>query len=194
MKKLNNSGFVLAETLVVTVFIMTIFTILYNNFFPLIGEYEKREHYDDIDSKYKVYWLKNFLQNPNYRFNLIEGSIKGEQAYYYFSSSTKSSDSFCDKFADAAKPQKELCIEYWKDAEISRVYVTNYNITKFKSKIGDEDGFTDYINYLPNYKNPSLNGAPYRVIAEFKSKIDSNDATSGEDDYYYSYATIEVIR
>ena len=52
MKKLNKKGFVLAETLIVTVFVMTIFTLLYVNFFPLLGEYAKREFYDDIDSKY----------------------------------------------------------------------------------------------------------------------------------------------
>ena len=33
MKKLNKKGFVLAETLIVTVFVMTIFTLLYVNFF-----------------------------------------------------------------------------------------------------------------------------------------------------------------
>ena len=34
-KKLNNGGFVLVETLIVSVFVMSIFSILYNNFFPL---------------------------------------------------------------------------------------------------------------------------------------------------------------
>ena len=47
--KLNKKGFVLAETLVVAVFMATIFTIIYVNFYPLIGEYEKREVYDDVD-------------------------------------------------------------------------------------------------------------------------------------------------
>ena len=53
--KLNKKGFVLAETLVVAVFMATIFTIIYVNFYPLIGEYEKREFYDDLDSKYDIY-------------------------------------------------------------------------------------------------------------------------------------------
>ena len=44
MKKNSTSGFILAETLVVTVFLMTIFTMLYVNFYPLIGEYEKEKH------------------------------------------------------------------------------------------------------------------------------------------------------
>lgn len=61
--KLNKKGFVLAETLVVAVFMATIFTIIYVNFYPLIGEYEKREFYDDLDSKYDIYWFKRLVQN-----------------------------------------------------------------------------------------------------------------------------------
>lgn len=66
MKKINDKGFVLAETLVVTVFLMTLFAMIYSNFFPLIGEYEKRETYDDVDSKYGVYWLKKMIESPIY--------------------------------------------------------------------------------------------------------------------------------
>ena len=50
MKKLNSKGFVMTETLVVAVFIMGIFGIMYNNYYPLIGEYERREAFDDVDS------------------------------------------------------------------------------------------------------------------------------------------------
>ena len=61
MKKIGNNGFVLAETLIVTVFLMVLFTMVYSNFYPLIGEYEKREDYDDIDSKYAVFWIKKLV-------------------------------------------------------------------------------------------------------------------------------------
>ena len=40
-KVLNSRGFILVETLIVGVFIMGIFSLLYANFFPLIGEYER---------------------------------------------------------------------------------------------------------------------------------------------------------
>ena len=55
MKKLNNKGFVLVETLIVAAFVAGILAVLYNNLYPLIGEYEKREVYDDIDGKYATY-------------------------------------------------------------------------------------------------------------------------------------------
>ena len=58
MLKLNNKGFVLVETLISAVFIMSIFSIIYVNFYPIMAEYEKRETYDDVDSKYATYWIK----------------------------------------------------------------------------------------------------------------------------------------
>lgn len=66
MKKLNNNGFILAETLVVTVFLMIIFTMLYTNYYPLIGEYQKRETYDDVDGKYVAYWMKRLIEDGSY--------------------------------------------------------------------------------------------------------------------------------
>ena len=47
----NEKGFVLIETLIAAVAVMGIFSLLYANYYPLIGEYEKREVYDDIDAK-----------------------------------------------------------------------------------------------------------------------------------------------
>ena len=61
MLKLNKKGFALVETLIVSVIVMAIFSILYTNFFPMMGEYERREGYDDIDSIYKSYLIKTFL-------------------------------------------------------------------------------------------------------------------------------------
>ena len=73
MKKNNQSGFVLAETLIVTVFLMLIFTMIYNNFYPLIGEYEKREVYNDVDGIYSTYWIKKLIEDSSYS---IEGQTQ----------------------------------------------------------------------------------------------------------------------
>ncbi len=187
MKKLDNKGFVLAETLVVTVFIMTIFTILYNNFFPLVGEYEKREHYDDVDSKYQVFWLKNFAQHGNFQFPNLQTTGYKEYNDY---------NEFC-KFKEGGNDvdnQIKMCQQFCKTAGVKKIVLSTYNISKLKANIEDTDGFSDYINYLPNFKNPSLNGAKYRVIASFKRKIEAQDMSNTDADYYYAYSTIEVKR
>ena len=63
LNKLNNKGFMIAELLVVTVAIMVIFTIVYSNFYPTMGEYEKRETYNNINSLYANFYVKtSFLK------------------------------------------------------------------------------------------------------------------------------------
>lgn len=69
MKKFSNKGFVLAETIIVAVFMVTIFSALYTNYFPLMANYEKREYYDDLDSKYIAFWLKYMIQDPAYEMD-----------------------------------------------------------------------------------------------------------------------------
>ena len=55
MKKFSNKGFVLAETIIVAVFMVTIFSALYTNYFPLMANYEKREYYlDSFREAYRV--------------------------------------------------------------------------------------------------------------------------------------------
>ena len=82
MKKINNKGFVLAETLVVTVFLMILFTMIYSNFYPLIGEYEKRENYDDVDGKYVSYWMKKLVEDQNY--SISEAKKTNMRNYGFF--------------------------------------------------------------------------------------------------------------
>ena len=58
----NNKGFVLTETLVVTVFLVTISTFIYVSIMPLIGTYEDLINRDkDIDIVYKLYNIRKLM-------------------------------------------------------------------------------------------------------------------------------------
>lgn len=57
MKK-NNKGFILIELLIVAVFTASLFTFLYVNILPIMGDYEQKEKYDTIDTKYVLYELR----------------------------------------------------------------------------------------------------------------------------------------
>ena len=61
MKLLNKKGFILVETLVVTLFVTTLFILVYQNLVPSIGEYEAMTSYDDIDSVYAANVYKQSL-------------------------------------------------------------------------------------------------------------------------------------
>ena len=57
MKK-NKRGFILIELLIVAVFTASLFTFLYVNIIPLMGDYDQKEKYDTIDTKYVLYDLR----------------------------------------------------------------------------------------------------------------------------------------
>lgn len=127
MKKINNRGFILAETLVVTVFLMIIFAMLYTNFYPLIGEYEKREAYDDIDSKYNVFWLKRLIEDVAYEPPV--NKQKNLKTYGFMRFECKDMKNVDEK--------PEICKNLVKSFEISScdkngngcdIFITNYRI------------------------------------------------------------------
>lgn len=129
MKKINSQGFVLAETLVVTVFLMIIFSMIYSNFYPLIGEYEKREYYDDVDGKYAVYWLKRIIEDSSY--NLSSTSLKmqnlTQRKFVRFECSDVAVDD--DKRTTCKNMVKALQVEGCnKEGDGCEIYITNYQI------------------------------------------------------------------
>ena len=182
MKK-NNKGFVLVETLVVTVFVMAVFSVIYLNFYPLVGEYERRESYDDVDSKYGSYWMKRFIQGESYPFSAFTADVTNRR-YHVFS---------CDEIT--AGKSRTLCTDLKGKLHIKNVYITDYNLANFKTVVSSSTAFSEefksYVEYLPEYRVASLNNANYRVLVEFERQFHDNvDAPAT----YHTYSTMEVVK
>ncbi len=127
MKKINNKGFVLAETLIVSVFLMVMFTMIYSNFYPLIGEYEKRETYDDVDGKYTAYWIKKLIESNGYSLKGSDIKMMNEYGYIRFECDDVTTDN----------NQREMCINIVNSLEINNcdsygngcdAFITKYTI------------------------------------------------------------------
>jgi len=147
MKSLGSKGFVLVETLIVSLFIMGIFTFIYTNLFPLIGEYERRENYDDINTKYTAHHYRMMiLQDTNYH------DITNLNGAPY-----KDLTDACSLFQNVS-----YCGAFKTHFGITRAYLTEYNLTNFKNTIkntaligekGTYGNFQKYVEYLPTYQN-----------------------------------------
>lgn len=129
MKKLNNKGFVLAETLIVTLFVLIIFSMIYTNYYPLIGLYEERETYDDVDGKYVAYWIKKLVESDSYYINpdSSKGNSMNTLGYIRFECSDVSEED----------NRRSMCINLVKSLEISNcdekgdscdIFITHYRI------------------------------------------------------------------
>ena len=200
MKKFSNKGFVLAETIIVAVFMVTIFTVLYSNYYPIMGNFEKREFYDDIDSKYIAFWLKYMIQDTSYASS---GLPTGSGIYYKpfscqnIGNSTKqktciglvresglSTNPYCNGLAGTCAESGNLTYVAYIVKVVDGQGIINFkndvNSTSLGSKLSD--GFIDYINYLPDYKSKT----GYRLIIE----LYDNKVTGRKP--IYKYASIEV--
>lgn len=152
MKKLNNKGFVLAETLIVTVFVLVIFSMIYANYYPLIGLYEERETYDDVDGKYVAYWVKKLVESDAYYISPTsnEGEYLNTLGYIKFECSdlddTNNSRSMCKKLV------KSLEISNCDDnGDNCDIYLTHYRI-----------GGSTVTNLKPDFKK-TVNGTYYKL-------------------------------
>ena len=192
MKKNNkkhSKGFVLAETLIATVFVSVIFAIIYLNFYPLMGEYEKREYYDDVDSVYKAFILKEKFENhtPTLHINDIKNTLNNVESPYIDISNWKLDSSY-------AELKNEL--------NIDKAIITYFNISGLQIALDDsslnlyknDPDFREYIYYINSYSNvpqQKENKTAYRLIVKFKNeyKTAKNSTTT---DKYYSYANVEV--
>lgn len=200
MLKLNNKGFVLVETLISAVFIMSIFSIIYVNFYPIMAEYEKREAYDDVDSKYATYWIKKMIQSGSVSFDGAISTDITNNKYHKFQ---------CTDIDPTDVTALNYCNELFSEFEVAKddagklnIYITSYKIgnrndmndkNNFKGVVEENaggdftSGFQDYVSYLPTYsKVSSLNGACYRVLVEFYHTKNDND--------YWTYSTLELIK
>lgn len=162
-KIVNKNGFILVETLIVGVFIMGIFSLLYTNFFPLIGEYERYKDYDTVESTYIAHWARVIalkgLSNASYDTAKNTGYLDISDCSLYTNSNA---------LAD--------CSTFVTMNNISKIYLTPYSTVSFKNFVKDNNSFSrsfrEYISYLPTYsKNTSktANSGYYRVIVEYVS-------------------------
>lgn len=185
MNILSNKGFLLVETLVVTVFVMTMFIFLYRNSIPMVGEYERREVYDDIDSIYAANEVKKLVTRDANFPNFISSL---ETTYYKDITS-------CSLYADPNYCNVLKTALGINDVNKDKILIVDKNLTKVKSLVsqgrlmyGDgERGIREYLLYLPVTSSNSSGYDRYYILI-------SRTTTTYENKIRTKYANIEVIR
>ena len=174
-KPLNQKGFMLLETLIVSIFVMTIFAMLYTNLFPLLGEYERYRTYDSVEGTYIAHWARKIVLN-----GLSEGifTVADNNGYVNISD--------CSLYTK--NEINDWCTNFKRTNKVSKIYLTTYSTQKFKDHVNNvayERDFKDYASYIPTFSRNTTkinNGKYYHVIVEY-AKNDVNN-----------YAIMEVKR
>lgn len=144
MKILSKKGFILVETLVVTLFISILFILVYQNLVPSIGEYQTMVSYDDIDSVYASnLWKQSLLRYGNMDY------IDSYLTSHTYLNITDCNDTNIYKNSEyCEKIKKSLSI-----LEDDYIFITNYNIHDFRQEVKNDDFFdsgklSDFRNYI----------------------------------------------
>lgn len=181
MKKLNKKGFLLIETLVVTVFVVSMFIFLYSNTLPLIGKYEQRFKYDDLDSVYAADIIRNLILDFPNADTRIFNKVKADGTGVHYAK-LECSD-FTGQFV-------VLCNQLKSELSIDSIYLTHYNLNSIKNEYNpfsnqDNRGLKAYVDYLPVFPSNPLVISQHRIIIVRKVEEFGH--------VYTRYANIEVM-
>ena len=191
MKKMNNKGFALVETLVAASFVVVLFMVIFENYYPLIAKYNRFDNYDDIDTKYIAYYLRKMVNSSKDATRNDIASKLGSGSFYKFNNG---GSELCSLLS--TQQQQDTCVSYINTANITNIYLTKYNTTSLKTAVKNGSianisrAFELYVGYMPTFSSTaSLKPSFIRLIVEVRHE---NDDTSKEGDYYYTYSNIEL--
>lgn len=155
MKKMNKKGFLLAEAIVVGVFVLSLFTFLFVNVVPLVGQYEAMEKYDTINGAYNANLIRTMILEDD---NSEEILNLGSNPYKIYEREDLCSDKNLDK--------ENYCWKLLGDTylNVDKIYITWYRTerikaTSLKNDVDFDRAARDYIASLDDYKQPA--GATY---------------------------------
>jgi len=149
VRRLNNkSGFVLAEAIIVGVFVLGLFTFLFMNVIPLIGRYEAAEGYDTVDGVYNANLIRAMLMKDQY----VDNVLKIDDTFKKYNVSE-----FCQLLSD-----ENYCVSLigGRFIDVDAIYVTWYRLRDFKAYVKNHKGefnraTRDYVKTLDDYNQPS---------------------------------------
>ncbi len=140
----------LAETIVVTSFVVGVLIFLFIQFTNLTKNYNNHYEYNTVEGLYALKNIRNYIKSDDVAFNKIKDRVI-EYGFFDIKS--------CDIFSE-----KEYCLKLFELNEIDNIYVTNNN---FKREIFDEfhDSFKMFIK-----KIDAEDDETYRLLVEFDDK------------------------
>ncbi len=165
---LNKKGFMLLETLIVSIFVMTIFAMLYTNLFPLLGEYERYRTYDSVEGTYIAHWARKLV---------LDGA--SDSVFTTTNRNGYINISDCNLYTN--NEMSDWCTNFKRTNKVSKIYLTSYSTQRFKNYINSSSlfqrDFKDYISYIPTFSRNTTkinSGKYYHVIVEY-AKNDVNN-------------------
>ncbi len=178
IKRLDDRGFVLVETIIVAVFIIGICTFVFANFLPLMADYERTNNYDQVESKYKVNEIRKMLLREIFKDNTKRGLLTEVTNYTRYQNyednttgQTVTKNSLCKELDDENYCNALLGSSF---LDVKEIIITKFKLSSLKTDVKDNKNFDrslrEYIDYLPKYDKYSNKYNSYnRIIVMFNN-------------------------
>ncbi len=174
MKKLDKKGFVLVETVVVGVVVLSIFVMIYENLIPSIGELEMRLRYDDTDTVYMASTFRNLLMSDaNFSSITSRASSNGYVDLTDCSQLSSSSVSMCQAL------KQEFGI-----LDTNRIVLSKIPYREISTASTFVRGFQDYVLYLQ--KGTTATSGYSLIMSRTMTFISREDANQVTKLQYYA--------
>lgn len=188
MKK-NNKGFVLAEAIIVSVFVLGMFTYLAMNVIPLISRYERVVNYDNPQEIYLANTLYEEMLNVENNTNINSDIVLSVSVLV---SSTSEGEKGLKLTCVRVTPN-EKCTgspdfyeELGKALKIEAIYT--YDTGKDCGDIENDKGLKNYCEYYIKRKI----GEEKNITKAFMIKFSGDKENNSNKDVNKKYATIVV--
>lgn len=154
MGKSNEKGFMLIETLLVSVFIASTLIFLYIQFQKVRNSYSNSFTYDTVNGIYANQVILGYLQ---------ENGIKNLSNAMESTSSTYIDLTTCP---GAYLENTAYCNRILSDLGVKKIYYISSDVTAFKGKMESLNLSSKFKRYVNTIK--PTNGIGYRLITEFQ--------------------------
>lgn len=154
MKKNNKKGFVLAETIAVSVIIMTSLVIVYTQFATLNNSYKTSFQYNNVNNLYLVNNLRNFIKDDGLD-KLIQ--LLDNNEYVDITS--------CPSYLFDEYLYCRLLVD---NSNMKTILFTNEDISTLKEQIDNTNYSQTMKNYIKKINNSTENSQ--RLIVEFEDE------------------------
>jgi len=150
MKKKNNKGYMLVETLLVTVFVAGVLIFLFMQFSKLSNAYDETYSYNTTEGLYALEDVRKFITTDTNFLTYINDNIPSKHEYIDITN--------CNQFQD-----KQYCLKLFELENIDKIFITTNNVPK--EKIDNySSSFSKFINKI-NVEGEEV----YRIVASFNN-------------------------
>lgn len=160
----NNKGFMLIETLLVSVFVVSTLIFVYIQFEKVRNSYQTSFEYNTMNGVYGANTISKYLKENG--IENLNNTIKSGAAYVDITNCPGgylSNTSFCHRLLT--------------DLKVKKVFYTPSDVTEFKNKVGQSAISNKFKQFIRTIK-PKKSESGHRIIVEYEDETYATILTS----------------